>query len=202
MHFEVTRFRNLTDPEVIQGYKSSQDERYLNELFSRYAYLVLFLCNKYFSNPDDSKDTTMEVLAKISRELTRHEVVDFKAWLYTVTRNLCVDKLRSNKSLNIHFLDINEQDSKHFMQFPEIDRLIAVEDDNSLLQKEVLKEAVAALDSDQRECLMLFYYERKSYHEIMELKKWDMDKVRSHLQNARRNLKIYLKKRGIYAEDS
>jgi RNA polymerase sigma-70 factor (ECF subfamily) len=202
MRFAVTRFRDLPDPELVMGYKSSQDERYLSELFSRYAYLVLFLCNKYFSNPEDSKDTTMEVLAKIARELTKHEVEDFKSWLYVVTKNLCIDKLRSDKSLNVHFLDINEQDSKHFMQFPEIDRLIAVEDDNSLKQKEVLKEAVAALDSDQKECLTLFYYERKSYLEIMQLKKWDMDKVRSHLQNARRNLKIYLRKRGIYAENN
>ena len=202
MRFAVTRFKELDDTELVTSYKSSRDERYLSELFSRYVYLVFFLCNKYFSNPEDSKDTTMEVLAKIARELIKHDVADFKSWLYVVTRNLCVDKLRSNKSLSIHFLDINEQDSKHFMQFPEVDRLIAVEDDDSLKQKEVLKEAVAALDSEQKECLTLFYYERKSYHEIMELKKWDMDKVRSHLQNARRNLKIYLKKRGIYAEDS
>lgn len=202
LHFKVTRFKDLTDTEIVQGYKSSKDERYLNELFSRYAFLVLFLCNKYFSNPEDSKDTTMEILAKIAVELPQRDVENFKSWIYLVTKNFCICKLRPYKSLNMSLDDIDTEDSKYFMQFPEIERLIAVEDDESMAQKGVLREAVAALDSDQKECLMLFYYEQKTYHEIMELKNWDMDKVRSHLQNARRNLKIYLKKRGVYAEDS
>lgn len=177
------------------------DERYLNELFGRYAYLVLFLCNKYFSNTEDSHDTTMEILTKLAQGILKHEVEDFKAWLYVVTRNFCIDKLRARKDLHVQFVPIDKEDSRNFMQFPEIDRLIEMEDDDSLKKKEVLREALDAMDGDQKECLMLFYFERKSYNDIMTLKNWDMDKVRSHLQNGRRNLKIYLKKRGLYAEN-
>jgi RNA polymerase sigma-70 factor (ECF subfamily) len=200
--FSITRFKDLPDGELVLRYRSTLDERYLHELFGRYAYLVLFLCNKYFENSEDSRDTTMEIFAKLAQEIVRHEVTGFKAWMYVVAKNFCIDKLRANKYLSVKLEPLDDEDSNDFMQFLEIDRLIEDEDDNSLKEKEVLKKALDTLDCEQKETILLFYYERKTYKEIMDLKQWDMDKVRSHLQNGRRNLKNYLEKRGIYGKQA
>lgn len=201
MLFAKTRYKDLSDFELIEAYRKSMNDRYLNELFSRYAYLVLFVCNKYFSNPEDSRDATMEVLEKLAQGIVKSDVKNFKSWLYVVTKNLCLNKLQKSKDLDFQFVPIDGDETNYFMYFSEIDSLIDEDDDHSLKMKQALKEAIETLDPHQRECLMLFYYEKKSYNEIMEMKNWDKDQVRSYLQNGRRNIKIYLKKSGLYVEN-
>lgn len=198
MLFSGGRFKDLSDSELIEKYRSSVNDKYVNELLSRYAYLVLFICNKYFRNPEDSRDATMEILEKLTRGIMNTEIINFKSWLYVVTKNFCLNKLQNSKGLNTQLVPIDEDNSDRFMYISELDSLIEDEDDDSLKKKQILKEALEALDDDQRECLVLFYFEKKSYSEIMELKKWHQDKVRSCLQNGRRNLKIYFSKSGLY----
>lgn len=196
MRFFSNLHKDLSDQELIEGYLRDGDERYLNELFHRYAYLVLFLCNKYFDNPDDSRECAMEILEKIAFSLKDQKVVNFKSWLYVITKNFCLNKIKHIKSLHREMfvpIDLNEQ---IFMQFPDFDCLIT-ENSKSV---DALEEAIEDLDKDQKTCLKLFYFEKKSYKEIMELNNWDMNQVHSHLQNARRNIKIYLEKRGINAK--
>ena len=200
MFFPKTRFTDKTDKELIHSFRKSQDDRYLSELFGRYAYLVLFMCNKYFKDPEESQDATMEVLERMAKYLMTHDVEDFKSWMYRVTKNLCIDKIRSNKELNMIFVDIMEEDLEPIMHFSEIDRLINEDDDQTLKKKKLLVEALETLESDQRQCFTLFYIEQKSYREIMAMRQWDKNQVRSHLQNAKRKIKIYIDQKGDHAK--
>ena len=58
----------------------------------------------------------------------------------------------------------------------------------------LLEKGLEALPPDQRDCVALFYLQQKSYKEIAAQTGLDLNKVRSHIQNGRRNLKIYLEK--------
>lgn len=196
MFFSSNRFKKLSDQELIRTYQISLDERYLSELLHRYAYLVLFICNKYLKNREESDDAIMEVLGKMSLKISELEVNNFKSWLYTVTKNFCLNKIEENKDLGVEFVDISEADEIFFMQFPDFDCLIVGDEE----KVDWLQKAIDGLNADQKECINLFYFRKMSYHEIMEMKKWEMDQVRSHLQNARRNIRIYLEKRGINAK--
>ncbi|MBL7961624.1 sigma-70 family RNA polymerase sigma factor [bacterium] len=196
MFLSFEKFRNFTDGELIESYRHSRDERYLSELFSRYAYLVYFLCNKYFDTKVDSDDAAIEIFTKISNKLLEIDVKNFKSWLYHVTKNFCLDKVNKNNNIQCEFVPISDDDENLFMQFPQFDRLMGTNAD----QVELLQEAVRKLDPEQKECVKLFYFKKKSYNEIMEIKQWDMDKVRSRLQNARRNIIMYLEKRGVHVK--
>ena len=55
-----------------------------------------------------------------------------------------------------------------------------------------LKECIEELKQEQRTCLEMFYYQHKSYREIARTLEMEEKKVKSHLQNAKRNLKICL----------
>ena len=46
------------------------------------------------------------------------------------------------------------------------------------------------LPEDQKKVISLFYLEGKCYNEITSMTGLDWNKVRSHIQNGRRNLKI------------
>lgn len=53
-----------------------------------------------------------------------------------------------------------------------------------------LEECIERLKVEQRDCIRLFYYEGCSYREISERLSVDENKVKSHIQNGKRNLKI------------
>jgi DNA-directed RNA polymerase specialized sigma24 family protein len=52
------------------------------------------------------------------------------------------------------------------------------------------------LQREQRESVKLFYLENKCYDEISEITGFDWNKVRSLIQNGKRNLKICMEKNG------
>ncbi|MCC7467162.1 MAG: hypothetical protein IT261_12870 [Saprospiraceae bacterium] len=52
------------------------------------------------------------------------------------------------------------------------------------------------MSEQQRACVQWFYYEDKSYKEIAEIMTEELGKVRSFIQNGKRNLKNCLEKNG------
>ena len=71
--------------------------------------------------------------------------------------------------------------------------------DNEALEDELiakhihsLNEAIDAIKDDQRVCIKLFYLGNKSYEEISQTTGFTFKQVKSHIQNGKRNLKIYL----------
>jgi RNA polymerase sigma-70 factor (ECF subfamily) len=55
-----------------------------------------------------------------------------------------------------------------------------------------LEKAIAELPTDQRNCVELFYINQKSYKEITEQTGYDYNKVKSYIQNGKRNLQLKL----------
>ena len=51
------------------------------------------------------------------------------------------------------------------------------------------------LNPEQKQCLILFYLEKKSYQEISENTGFSLMQVKSYIQNGKRNLKILLDKK-------
>ena len=91
--------------------------------------------------------------------------------------------------------------------FIEIDKRkseqIPVESDEELhlkikeeAQLNEMGEAIVSLNSDQKQCIHLFYLEKKSYDEIANETGYSVNKVKSHIQNGKRNLRNYLIENG------
>jgi RNA polymerase sigma-70 factor (ECF subfamily) len=59
-----------------------------------------------------------------------------------------------------------------------------------------LERCLAELTDQQRTCVQWFYYEDKSYKEIAEILAEDLGKVRSYIQNGKRNLRICMERNG------
>ena len=63
-----------------------------------------------------------------------------------------------------------------------------------------LTKCIERLSPDQKHTVQLFYLEEKSYKEIAGITQTEWNKVRSLVQNARRNLKICMEKNGLPEE--
>lgn len=61
-------------------------------------------------------------------------------------------------------------------------------------EKSALDYCMAKLGSEQRTSIEYFYYESKSYADIVSLTGYTLEKVKSYIQNGKRNLKNCIKR--------
>ena len=172
---------SLTDKELVTLYKKSGDLTVLGELYQRYMELVYGVCLKYFKEPETAKDSVMQIFEELVIKLKKHEVENFKSWLYQVAKNYCLMQLRSPKKMKT--VEINPS----LMQSEENVHLNGVLEKEENLKK--LEYCLSTLTGDQQKAIQLFYFEGKCYNEIVELTGHDWNQVRSLIQNGRRNLK-------------
>jgi RNA polymerase sigma-70 factor (ECF subfamily) len=181
----------LPDEVLLGNYRSTGDLEILGELYKRYMYLVFGLSLKYLQNREDAGDAVMQVFEKLIIELPKHEVQNFKAWLYVLAKNHCLMQIRSDKSRYIKMERWIKEQEKSMEFYPDLHPIDEAGNDGY----HGLKECMEKLRQEQRICVELFYYQHKSYREIARSLEMEEKKVKSHLQNAKRNLKICLEER-------
>ncbi len=70
----------------------------LCEHYYSYAFRLSF---RMLANEEDAKDTAQEAFIKIWRHISKYDNrVKFTTWMYTITTNLCIDKIRKQKFLS------------------------------------------------------------------------------------------------------
>ena len=179
---------SFTDEQLIAAYIKKHNTDYFGILFERYTHLVFGVCMKYLKNTHDAEDAVMGIFEKLMSDLKKHEVKDFKNWLYRVAKNHCLMILRKRKIKVKAETEIAYEKQKDFMELL-FDRHLTDEGhygDDILIS---LRDAMDGLKKEQRQCLELMYLEKKSYQEITKLTGYSLKKVKSYIQNGKRNLK-------------
>jgi RNA polymerase sigma-70 factor (ECF subfamily) len=177
-----------SDNELIGKYKKSGSLFELGELYQRYMELVYGVCLKYLKEPEDAKDCVINIFEELINKLKKHEVDNFKGWLYQLTKNHCLMKLRKQKTIPVN-IDLS------VVQLAENIHL-----DDELEKEENFKQmqyCMGQLIQQQRQVIELFYLQKKCYKEISEITEIEINRVRSFIQNGRRNLKICMEKKSI-----
>jgi len=185
-----------SDEDLLNEFIRSGDLEVLGELYSDYMHLVYGVCLKYLKNRDESKDAVMQIFEKIIIEIPKHNILNFKSWLYVVTKNYCLMQIRSEKSL----VEKSRQwmnESQIFMENTSI--MHPIDDEGQDIDKE-LEGCIEKLKGEQKECIMLFYYENRCYNEIALNLNLNEKQVKSNLQNAKRNLKLCLEEKHVGQE--
>ncbi|MFD2247807.1 RNA polymerase sigma factor [Pontibacter ruber] len=177
------------DQELLRLYRQTGELAHLGELFQRHSEMVYLVCLKYLKDEDDSKDATMQLFEHIAKALLVHEVNNFKSWLHITAKNHCLMLLRANRKKPSIALEDN---TLLFMENPEPMHLTEAEQAEKTEQ--TLQLALQELPAEQRQCIELFYLQQKSYKEISTLTGCDLNKVKSYIQNGKRNLKLYMEK--------
>jgi RNA polymerase sigma-70 factor (ECF subfamily) len=179
------KHKPIDDQAILSAYRSGGDQKLLSELYKKYMHLVFGLCLKYLEDDEKAKDAVMDIYEILVVKLRKFEVIYFKSWLYMVAKNHCLEKLRKEKA---HFLKESDANRMYSEQVFHPDSVV----DPKLLEK--MHGCLAILPKEQQECIDLFYLQEKSYKEICQLTKMTWNKVRSHIQNGRRSLKICMSK--------
>lgn len=170
----------MIEQDLLQKYRETQDAKYLAQLYEPFMPLVYGSCLKYFKNEEDAQDAVMDIYEKLTKKALTHKVEYFKSWLFVVTRNHCLEKLRRKKTHN-------EKEIAASVMYS--DDVFHPDNVNKDIQDQILHECLEKLDALQKSCVEMFYFKKMSYVEIADSLTIQFNQVRSRIQNGRRNLK-------------
>lgn len=169
------------DEILIEEYKNGNSHSF-GILFQQNKMFVLGICAKYSNDPDLAADYCMEIFEKLMQDLKKHDVQNFRPWLYVYAKNYCLGKFR--KAPEQKKLDGFMENTLSFHPYIE-------EEKEELFL--CLEKNIELLNEEQKKCIKLFYLEGKSYQEISNILNIDLNKVKSNIQNGKRNLLIKMK---------
>ena len=179
---------SLNDEALLHAFKENADQQILAQLYLRYTDLVYGVCIKYLKDAEAAKDAVMNIYQELVEKVKLHSIDNFKSWLYVVTKNHCLMQIRKNKKSAT--VDLDSQ----VMQSEDFSHLESVFEKERQLEK--LSGCMEKLAEEQRRTVRLFYLENKCYNEITAITGFNWNKVRSLVQNGRRNLKICMEDNG------
>jgi RNA polymerase sigma factor (sigma-70 family) len=177
-----------SDIDLLKLYNRNKDPDIIGILFKRYTGFVFAISIKYLKDEDAAKDAVMGIFEELFEKLLKHEVSNFKSWLHTLTRNYCLLQLRAQQYSESKTRKFGAE-QKDFME----DEDFLYQDNDWIEGKlKIMEECIPKLKQEQKQCITLFYLEKKSYVEITEITGYNLKKVKSYIQNGKRNLKIMM----------
>ena len=151
--------------------------------------LLFWVCMKYLKDEEEAKDAVQQIFLKVITELPKYKVDFFKSWLYMMAKNLCLMKIR---------------DRHGRIPLELTDNVVAYEEVNTkseLVEKDktlsLVEESLNELNTEQKVCLKLFYFDKKSYQQITDLTGFNLLQVKSYIQNGKRKLKQIVEKKKV-----
>ena len=132
----------------------------------------------------------MQIFEDLHAKILKHNIQFFKSWLYMVTKNDCFMLLRKKgKEISTIYIENYEQE----------ERIENHEEKEIHLQ--LLEKAIELLKPEQKQCITLFYLEEKSYQQISLELNIPVLKVKSAIQNGKRNIKLHLEEQNEFKKD-
>ena len=194
-----------TDEDLAAGFRESGNPDLLGALYARYLELVYGVCLQYLRDGGRAEDAAMDIYEQLHVKLREHAVDHFRPWLYRLARNHCLMILRRSAShLTRDSVSVPTYAGADLADMQIGDLLHQDGDDgDAALARERDLDALEAcreeLSAEQATCIRRFYLEGASYQTIAEERGLPVGRVRSHLQNGRRNLKKCLERNHQHA---
>ena len=180
-------YTRWSDDELLKQFVETSNQDLLGQLYSRYIPLVYGLCLKYLRQTEDAEDAVNNIYEELTLKIHKYQVENFKTWLYSVAKNHCLQTLRKEKNR------IFEEFDTQIMESDEFEHLLDVDEDKQ--KEDALNFCLTTLPEEQRQCVVHFFFEDCSYADIVEKTGFALNKVKSYIQNGKRNLKICILKK-------
>ncbi len=145
------------------------------ELFHANKNMVYDYALKMLSDRDGAEDISQEAFVRLYNNLkSKAQINNPQAWLFIITRNLCLNKIR---------------DTKTSVTLDNVEHSEALATNNINPEHFRLQRALNSLDTKYREVLILKEYEGFSYDEISKILNTTIPGIKAMLYKARVQLK-------------
>lgn len=170
------------DEWLIERFKATGNTEYFGTLVRRHGRSIFARCYQVLRSASDAEDVTQDAFVAAFTKINLYQGGAFLPWLYTIARNLCLNRLKSRMTRH-ESTGLDDADGAESSSF-EI---------NSRLADECLY-ILNELSEPQRLSLKLFYIEGYTYEEISRITGFSNQEVKTHLQNGRRRFRLVWEK--------
>ncbi|HVK58646.1 MAG TPA: sigma-70 family RNA polymerase sigma factor [Candidatus Kapabacteria bacterium] len=193
------------DAELMLRVKQG-DTAAFEELVDKYKQPVINLIYRTLRDSTEAEDLAQNVFVQVFKSADRYRVeAKFSTWLFTITRNLCLNEIRRRSRHPAESLDAaeNPDDDSAGRQFEDRKNTSAPD---LLLRDELthkVEEALESLPENQRTAILLFKEKDMSYEEISKILDCSLSATKSLIHRGRETLKQKLKpylKTGVWEE--
>jgi RNA polymerase sigma factor (sigma-70 family) len=180
-----------TDEELIWEIQSGSQAA-MEVLVKRYYKTVFGFLYRKIGDYHTAYDLTQEVFIRVMKSLASYqEDGKFEHWLMTVSIHCCHDYFRSREyAEKAHVVEYDDR-----YEEPNVSNLL----EKSLRHQEV-KAAILSLPEEQRDAVILYYYNGYKIREISKLTNAKEATVKSRMRQALIKLKIALLRGEQYAK--
>jgi RNA polymerase sigma-70 factor (ECF subfamily) len=166
--------------EILARCKKGDHEAW-NQMINSYSKSVYNIALNFFAERDIAQDVTQEIFIKIYHNLDKfREDRNFSSWVFTLSRNYCIDYWRKNKKYFLHTQELDEN----------IGSAKPTPEENSINESEVekLRKKITQLEPELRLILILRDIQDLSYQEIAKNFSIPEGTVKSRINRARLKL--------------
>ena len=173
------------EKDLIEAFQAGDEFAFVS-LYNRYKAPVYAFCLKMLLSRDAAQDVMQDTFLRVYENRDRLlNTGSFKAWLFTIARNQCLNQLRRGTRK----VSLGEEQQARV-------RVPLAEMPGAHLEKSeqvaLINHCLARLKPDYREVLVLREYQNLSYEEIAAITRSTVSAVKSRLFKARRKLAFFL----------
>ncbi len=169
----------LTERQMLERVRRGDREAYQG-IVQRYMQTAYYIALGFVRNPQDALDVSQDAFVRAFRKIKQYDPEKrFFPWFYRLLKNLCLDHIKKRRRL---------------AEVPLEDVQVFREDKDNRELKEIIWKGIEQLPFEQREVIILRYFQQCSYQEIAEVTGKPMGTVMSSLFYAKKKLKDILKK--------
>jgi RNA polymerase sigma-70 factor (ECF subfamily) len=159
-------------------------------LVDQYKDLVFTLALRMLKNREEAEEVSQDTFIKVYKSLKNFKGDSkFSTWIYKVTYNTCLDRLKKNKRQQQE-VSIDEFTEKHVKT---IDNALEIMVEAERLQ--AIQDCINLLPSEDGFLLTLYYFEDQSLAEISKIVGISANHVKVKLYRSRQKLASILKER-------
>lgn len=177
-----------TDVELMLALKGG-DRNALGTLFERYERPLINFLYRMVGSPEEAEDLFQEAFVRVLRAAKKYEPrAAFSTWLYTIARNLCLDRIKKIKGLPTLPLD-GAKDKEGSLK--EVLPGTGVDPGDAAMTSEmatVVKGALFELPPKKREVLVLRVFQGLPYEEIARIVSAPLGTVKYRIHDAMKSL--------------
>jgi RNA polymerase sigma-70 factor (ECF subfamily) len=176
-----------SDAEIVGQVMRGERDAYA-ELVNRHQALIYRHACGMGLDHDTSVDLVQDAFVKAYTSLEEcHDPGHFRAWVFRISRNLCLDHLKNVRRMSIPISQVTGIES------------IPDRDDSADDVDRTLREALLRLPTALREAFLLKHDAGYTYDEVADLTNASPSAVKMRVHRARESLRAFLVEQGISA---
>jgi RNA polymerase sigma-70 factor, ECF subfamily len=178
---------NLNDQHYINMVIGG-DTNAFRVLVDRYKDFVFTLSLKMLQNREEAEEVCQDAFLKVYKSLSRFKSESkFSTWLYKITYNTCLDRLR-NKKRSTPVVSINDFEDREVISLMNV--LDTIEERE---RTQIIQNCLELLQPEDNFLLTIFYFRENSLKEISKIMGINENNVKIKLFRSRKKLAGILK---------